>query len=386
MMRGLFRRSGGRMLGAVLASSLLLLAACSSTSSRPKPADLAPSPDLIGVRLGWSARVPAPFEGVQPRVVDGSVLLASADGTVTRIDAQDGRELWRVATGSALSAGVGSDGVTSAVVTADNELVAIQSSARGAREIWRRKVGAQVRTAPLVAGARVFVLGADRAVSAYDAASGERLWQYLRPGSEALVLRQPGLLMAVGDTLVAGLSGRMVGFNPNNGAVRWEAALAVPRGSNDVERLVDIVAGVSRQGNVVCARAFQAGVGCVDAGRGSVLWSRAASGSTGLHGNDDLVLGTESDGRVRAWKRVGGDPLWSTDLLRWRTLTGPQLLGRSVAIGDAGGFVHLLSRDDGQLLRRLSTDGSAVLATPVLAGQTLVVVTRSGGVFGFRPD
>ncbi|NBQ86353.1 MAG: outer membrane protein assembly factor BamB, partial [Betaproteobacteria bacterium] len=50
------------------------------------------------------------------------------------------------------------------------------------------------------------------------------------------------------------------------------------------------------------------------------------------------------------------------------------------------GFVHLLSRTDGQLLRRLSTDGSAIASAPVLAGQTLVVVTRAGGVYGFRPD
>ena len=72
--------------------------------------------------------------------------------------------------------------------------------------------------------------------------------------------------------------------------------------------------------------------------------------------------------------------------MRWRALTAPQVLGRSVAIGDGNGFVHLLSRTDGQLLRRLSTDGSAIVSAPVLAGQTLVVVTRAGGVYGFRPD
>lgn len=380
--------------GSIVIAGLALLTACSSlgnfvglgsSSHRPKPAELTPSPDLIGVRLAWTARLPSTLETLQPRVVDGSVLVASADGTVLRLDAQDGREIARTSIGTALAAGVGSDGKTTAVVTADNDLVALQSGAQGLREAWRRKVGAQVQTAPLVAGERVFVLGADRTVTAFDAATGARLWQHTRPG-EPLVLRQPGLLMAVGDTLVAGLSGRVVGFNPNSGAVRWEAALAIARGSNDVERLVDVVAGVNRQGSVLCARAFQAAVGCVDAARGSVLWTRPASGSTGVHGDDELVLGTESDGRVRAWKRNGGEPQWSTELLRWRALTAPQVLGRSVAIGDGNGFVHLLSRTDGQLLRRLGTDGSAILSAPVLVGQTLVVVTRAGGIFGYRPD
>ncbi len=55
-------------------------------------------------------------------------------------------------------------------------------------------------------------------------------------------------------------------------------------------------------------------------------------------------------------------------------------------VGDATGFVHMLSREDGSLLNRLATDGSAIAAAPVLAGNTLVVVTRNGGVFGFSPQ
>ena len=57
-----------------------------------------------------------------------------------------------------------------------------------------------------------------------------------------------------------------------------------------------------------------------------------------------------------------------------------------MAVGDNTGLVHLLSREDGSPLNRLSTDGSAIAAAPVVAGDTLVVVTQKGGVFGFRPE
>jgi len=57
-----------------------------------------------------------------------------------------------------------------------------------------------------------------------------------------------------------------------------------------------------------------------------------------------------------------------------------------VVVGDNTGLVHLLSREDGSPLNRLSTDGSAIAAAPVVAGDTLVVVTQKGGVFGFRPE
>ena len=47
---------------------------------------------------------------------------------------------------------------------------------------WRQPIGARVATAPLVAGGRVFVLGVDRAIQAFDASDGARLWQVARPG------------------------------------------------------------------------------------------------------------------------------------------------------------------------------------------------------------
>ena len=193
------------------------------------------------------------------------------------------------------------------------------------------------------------------------------------------------VIMAV-LTLVVGLGGRLIGINPGNGSIRWEAPLASPRGTNDVERLVDLVGPVSREGDVVCARAFQAAVGCVNAARGNVLWTRPAVGAVGVHGDTRSVFGVESDGRVMAWRRADGQPAWSTEQLRYRDLSPPLAIGRSVAVGDASGLVHWLSREDGALLTRMATDGSPVVGAPVLAGGTVVVVTRKGGVFGFRPD
>jgi len=236
-----------------------------------------------------------------------------------------------------------------------------------------------------VAGGRVFVLAADRSVTAFDGLSGRKLWAQQRPG-ESLVLRHAGVLLAVGDTLVAGLSGRLVGLNPSSGVVQWEAPIASPRGTNDIERLVDLVGRVSRDGEVVCARAFQAAVGCVNAARGTLLWTKPAFGHVGVHGDDKLVYGVESDGKIMAWRRTDGERAWVSEGLRYRKLTAPLVIGRSIAVGDETGLVYLLSREDGSALTRVATDGSAVVVAPVLAAGALVVVTRGGGVFGFLPE
>lgn len=359
----------------------VLLTACSSTPKRPDPAPLPPNPKLLGMRQAWSAEIGEVKFPLLVQAVGQSLALASSDGQVTQLDVRTGETLWRFNVGTPLSAGVGSDGRVLAVVTKENELVALQEG----RELWRQRLSAASYTPPLVAGARVFVLGADRSVSAFDGQSGRRLWNQTRSG-EALVLRQSGVLMAVGDTLVVGLSGRLVGMHPLNGGVRWEVPVATPRGINDVERLVDLVAGVSRQGTSVCVRAFQAAVACVDAGRGMLQWSKPAEGGVGLHGDGGLVFGVESDGSLRAWKRADGERAWNIEQLRYRTLTAPAVMGPVVMVGDGDGNLHLFAQQDGVLQSRLETDGSAIAATPVVLGNTLVVVTQNGRVLGLRPE
>lgn len=372
--------------GTALVVLVASLAGCSlwggGGSAKPVPADLGANVAVLGVRQAWTARV-GNVAGLPLDVhaLGNVVTVASSDGVVAAIDARTGGDVWRTALGEPLSAAVGSDGKSAAVVSRSNALIVLEAG----RERWRETLAAQVFTPPLVAGGRVFVLSADRSVSAYDATTGRRLWAQQRPG-EPLVLRQAGVLLAVGDTLVVGLSGRLVGLNPDNGSVRWEAPLASPRGTNDVERLVELVGRTSKVGDSVCARSFQAAVGCVNTARGSVAWTQPASGAEGVHGDADALFGVESNGTVVAWRRSDGSRLWGIDRLKHRKLTAPLLLGRSVVIGDDTGLVHLLSRTDGAPLNRIATDGSGIAAAPAVAADTLVVVTRNGSIYGFRPD
>lgn len=388
-MSGTMFKRASRALAA--AGALALLAACSNLpptfpllgarAEKAKPAELQANPSLVAVRQAWTGRIGEVDFPLVVASVGNVVALASSNGTVAGFDAGTGREQWRGSAGAPLAAGVGFDGSTAAVVTRSNDLVAFSSG----REVWRQKLPALTYTSPLVAGARVFVLGGDRTVSAFDGGTGRRLWSQTRSG-DPLVLRQAGVMLAVGDTLVVGLAGRLVGMNPLNGSVRWEAPIATARGINDIERLVDLVGRVSRVGDSVCARAFQAAVGCVDTARGQVTWTQRANGNEGVHGDGDNVFGTETDGRVVAWRRDNGQRAWTNERLLHRGVGTPLVLGRSVVVGDDFGFVHLLSRQDGTLLNRLATDGSEIAAAPVAAGNSLVVVTRKGGVFAFVPE
>jgi len=213
--------------GALLA--LAMLAGCAG--DKPKPKALETVVPKIAGRQVWAAKI----DGVRfPLSVvsrGGNFIVASSGGTLLGLEAETGRQLWTADAGGTLSAGVGSDGQFHAVVTTDNKLVTFE----GSKELWREQLKSRVSTAPLVAGERVFVMGVDRAVHAYDAKDGKRLWTLQRPG-EALTLLHIGVLTAVKDTLIAGQGPRLAGIDPMRGTLRWEVPVGSPRGTNEVER------------------------------------------------------------------------------------------------------------------------------------------------------
>jgi outer membrane protein assembly factor BamB len=279
-------------------------------------------------------------------------------------------------------AAVGSDGRFASVVTRDNEVVTFDAG----RELWRKRVPSRVVTPPLVAGERVFVMSVDRVVHAFDALDGRRLWTLQRPG-DALTLAQAGVLAPYKNSLLVGQGVRLAAVDPLRGTLQWEVPLATPRGSNEVERLADLIGPLLRVGDRLCARAFQSAVGCLDGSRGALLWSRNTGGTDAIGGNADTVFGADASDRITAWRASSGEVLWQNERLLNRGLGGAIAIGSvAVAFGDYQGHVHFLSQADGSFLLRLPTDGSAAVGTPALAGQTMLVVTRDGGLFAFRPN
>ena len=265
---------------ATLGVLLMGLVACSSTPDKPSPTALADFKSQLSISKGWSVQLgPISSTSSAPlshNLTDGRLALVTGSGLVVLLDAETGVESWRLALGTPIAAGIGGDGERFAVISKANELIAMSN----AKVIWRVKLPASSFTSPLVAGGRVFVLTADRTVMAFDGASGQRLWSQQRAG-DPLVLRQAGILTTFQDRLLVGLSGRLVAMNPANGVAVSELTIGASRGTNEVERLVDLVSGTSRVGNNVCLRAFQSAVACVDAQAGRTLWTKAASGRKG---------------------------------------------------------------------------------------------------------
>lgn len=377
----------------LLVGMAVALAGCSTISNtidtlnpfsksvpKVKPAQLPTIQPRAELARLWQASIGSSGEYVfTPAVVGTQTFIAARDGTLACLD--NGRQVWRINAGQIISGGVGANAKLVVVGTPKGEVLAF--NAADGRPLWQARASSEILAAPEVQGDLVAVRSGDARIYGFEAADGKRRWVYQRT-TPALALRSH-VGMAVNDKAVfAGFpGGKLVAVARNNGAALWESAVALPRGTTELERIADIASDPVVEGGAVCAVAYQGRVACFDVDNGRQLWARDVSSVAGLDIGKRAVYVTDDKGAVQAFDRNGGASLWKQDKLLMRGVTRPLLIGSRLAIADFEGYVHLLAEDDGAFVARQATDGSAIVAAPRKLGgveDALVVQTKSGGV------
>lgn len=351
-----------------------------STPTGPKPAELPVLTNAQTVRVLWTASIGAAEAFVfSPTLSGDSVYAASRAGTVARLEAASGQARWRISLGKRISGGVGSDGALVVVASDDGEVFALD--ARDGQVKWRARVSSEVLAAPRLGEGLVLVRSADSRIFAFGAEDGKRRWVYQRAAASLIVRSPVGLTIHAGLAYAGFSGGRLVAIALSNGAARWEATVALPKGATELERVTDIVGNPAAQGREVCAAAYQGRVACYDALNGNQLWARDMSTLTGVSFDARYAFISDDKGAVHALDRSNGRSVWKQDRLAHRQLSLPLPLGTEVALGDLQGQIHFLARESGAFLARFATDGSPVRAAPVKLSEGFLVQTQSGGLY-----
>lgn len=369
----------------LLALAVALLGGCGLFGgSKTAPAPLVEFKPALNVAVAWRVSVgSARGTYLQPAVLDNAVYAASAAGTVLRVEPASGNVVWRTDVETRLSAGVGADGFTVAVATPRGEVIALDADGKVR---WRAQVSSDVIAPPLVGRGLVIVRSTDHRISAFEADSGKRRWLYSRP-VPALTLRASTETAFAGDSVLAGFpGGRLVALALANGAARWEAVVAEPKGTTEVERLVDVVGPLAIGEGLACAAAFQGRVMCADAASGALRWSRELAAGAGPARDARRLYAVDTASHVHALAAEGGASLWRNDRLAHRQLTAPLALDAAVVVGDLAGYVHFLTPGDGGFGARVQVDSSAIVARPMAWGDGAIVQTGDGTLALLTPQ
>ncbi len=375
----------GIKLGVIAAS--VLLSGCSTFNnlfsiSQPRnpPAALTEIKPTMAVKNAWTYSIGnAGIYTFSPAVAGDYLYVAAADGTLAKLDAASGKQIWRINAGKKLTGGVG--------VSADGELIVLAAE-KGAllafdntgKARWSANASSEVLAAPAIGQGLVAVRSQDNKIQAFDAETGSRRWQTQRTAPALTLRTASGLVIDSGVVYVAMPGGRLLALANNNGGARWEMAVGEPRGATELERVTDLAGVPIIAGREVCAVAYQGKVACFDKATGAPSWSKEMSSDVGIAVDERFVFTSDEKGAVSAFTRDGGRSLWKNDKLAYRRLSAPVSFGRAVAVGDYQGQIHFLSREDGAFLARVASDGSPIVGLPTVAGANLVMQTQSGAV------
>ena len=226
----------------------------------------------------------------------------------------------------------------------------------------------------------------DNHIVAYDANSGARRWAVQRAMPPLTLRTAPGIVISGETAFVALPGGRLSALALGNGGPRWEVAVGDPRGTTELERIADTSGKPALLEQDVCAVAYQGRIGCFSASSGAARWLKEFSSYVGATIDQRFVFAADERGAVTAFSRQSGASAWRNDKLAFRRLSTPVSFGRAVAVGDYQGYVHFLSREDGSLIGRVGSDGSPVLAEPVVAGRNLIFQTQAGTVVALTAE
>jgi outer membrane protein assembly factor BamB len=347
-----------------------------SSASKPGPLpELTPS---ATARADWQVGVGRSRPGLSPTVVGDSVYAAASDGTLVRIEAATGRTVWRINASTALSAGPGADPTLVAVGTDEGQVLAFDPDGK---PLWTAKVSSEVLSPPLVYEGVVVVSSGDGRVFGLSSADGKTKWVFQRVPPPLTVRNHAGAVASRGGVFIGLPGGRLVAMDVQTGVIGWEAAVATPKGTTELERIADITSRPLVEERQACATAFQGRLACFEVLRGALVWNRDIGSLSGLAADDAAYYVVDNAGALHALDKSTGASLWKQDRLAKRKLGGPQLAGEHVVVPDVEGQVHLFARSTGAYVGRLATDGSAATGQPLALGDRALWQSLNGNVY-----
>jgi outer membrane protein assembly factor BamB len=377
------------------AAVLLLLTACSGvpqtrTGAHRLP-EIVPRYDVVP---SWyrQAQGGYAFDPVLMRVTvaGGRCYFVDTTGYITALDANTGARAWRLKPPAGHEGQDSSTLLSGALAVSDDLVLAgthegelLALDATHGRVLWHAALSSEVLAPPTVEAGVVMVHSNDGRFYALSTVDGHHLWTY-DSSVPALSLRGSSRPLIADGRVIGGLdNGKIVALTSSDGQVQWETTVAVPEGRSELERLVDIDADPLYVDGVVYAAAYHGRVVALSALSGRILWSRDISVYTGMAVSGDLLIVSGSDGTVWGLARDTGAVLWRQDELVDRTITAPVIQSGQIAIGDAEGFIHWLTPDDGGFVARSHVDDVGITSLTT-ADDILYAVSATGEIQALR--
>ncbi|GAB0112818.1 PQQ-binding-like beta-propeller repeat protein [Acidisoma sp. C75] len=342
----------------------------------------------IGEGTAYRHRIPCP-----PVVSGGRVYAMSARGEVSAFAIKDGAPLWKTpvrpkhSRSFDVGGGVSSDGDAVFAATGFGEVLRLD--AKSGKILWRSPIDFPARSAPTIAGGRLFVSLLDSSLAALDAKSGSLIWRHQARSPQTAVLGLPAPAVS-GSIVVAGFgSGDLLALNVQSGEVLWSDNLgATGSGLSQLSAIVGMP--VISQGRI-----FVGSLGGIvisaDLPTGRRLWERdfATDQTTALAG--DWLFQLATDQRLGCISASTGQVKWVHQMQPFKNMKklrnpiywwGPVLAGSNLVLVSNQGELATVDPITGKAGGIIKMPAPATVA-PIAAEGRVLVTLKSGDIIAY---
>ncbi|WP_299733243.1 PQQ-like beta-propeller repeat protein [uncultured Tateyamaria sp.] len=333
-----------------------------------------------------------------PVVSGGRVFTLDAETTVTAVSTS-GAILWQrdvlpdgAESGDATGGGLAVDGDVLYISSGFGALTALEAST--GRTIWVQNLEATGSGRPTVFGDLVYIMAGDDTGWALNKTNGRVEWQVSASESPTNVLGAPAPIVVDGLTVFSFGSGEMQAVFRQGGLRRWDASVLGERKGRALSKFDDVTGRPIAVDGVIYAGNQSGRTVAMNAGSGGRIWTAnegavdtvlPVAGSVFLVSDRNELLRLDASDGSRIWgvklpNYVASRPSRQSEVFAHH---GPILAGGRIIVASSDGVLRSFDPVSGGLTGTTEIPGGASTA-PVVAGQTLYLVSRKGQLVAYR--
>jgi outer membrane protein assembly factor BamB len=243
------------------------------------------------------------------------------------------------------------------------------------KAIWTKNLDVPVRAAPTAAGDRLYVITIDGRFYCLSGIDGSELWaaRGLPQSASLMTSTSPAV---DGDVVVVPYpSGDIMAFKLSDGSTVWTENLARTRQTSQIASMSDVARPAIDDG-VVYAIGHAGRMVATQAKSGDRVWSLSIPGSEPPCVAGDTVYVVDTGGRLMALQKSDGKTRWLTQLPAAKNYAGPVLAANTLFLVSSTGEVVSVDPMTGKVGGTMQI-GDKVYIPPIVAQGHMYVLTDS---------
>ncbi len=333
-----------------------------------------------------------------PVVAGGRVFTLDSEARVSAVSTT-GQVIWtrdlipmndagRDASGGGLAYGAGKVFVSSGF----GFLTALDAAT--GQEVWQQNLRTTGTGSPTVYGDLVYLVSGDEVAWALDINNGRIKWQLSGTPNNNNVLGAPAPAVSEKYVVFAFGSGEVQGAFRRGGLRRWDSQLAGKRLGFSTASVTDITSDPVIDGNRIYVGSHAGRTIALDLNNGDRLWTAPDGPLNPVWPAGDSIFMISDRNELLRISARDGQRLWGQELPFFTKKKprrqneifahhGPIIAGGRLIVASNDGQMRFFNPQSGQLLGTMPLPGGAT-TNPVVAGNTLYVISTKGQLLAFR--